>query len=496
MQTPAWRSLAWTGLALCGAVAVVALLPDAEANHYRGGTLQWHRVEATGPTAMLDDLTRISLTGQLVYRTTFYYPTAASATVGDIIPGWSCCDNIAWGDGTSRFDMLVEEVDVAADNMVVRIVAPGTTGPLTHTYRTPNNWGTPYTVSWSTGDRLNFVDGHMNNPEGWYRLETKVDLLNANHSPEATPIVLQVCHIGTVCTFPIVATDPDGEAPRYRLSTSAEAAGYVPGYDPFVQPGPPAALNAATIDAATGIVAWDTRGAALSATSPRTYYSMQVMVVDNKTNVPLDFLIRLDPRPEPVLALQVVPIAAGCGSVLYRFEDRSVPPLPVTIVAWWWELGDGATATTKDATHAYPPGRSYAVQLILTFSDGATARLAFALETLPLGNTGCGPPPVESQDPRPSPEPPRDQVEPGEPADETPPPAVATEPAGQDDAGAVVPAARSADAREPVAAAGAPQPVRRAGGDAGPGGPLLLGLGALAASGLLLILARRRRRAR
>jgi hypothetical protein len=122
-----------------------------------------------------------------------------------------------------------------------------------------------------------------------------------------------------VCSFTVPATDPELDTLRFRFSTTAEAVGTFGGS--FVQPGPPDAPNAASINANTGVYTWDTTGATLGASGFNTLYSTQVAIEDVdatgnvKSKVAVDFLMQLVPTVG-VPPVFVRPPTPTCGSTL------------------------------------------------------------------------------------------------------------------------------------------------------------------------------------
>jgi cysteine-rich repeat protein len=134
---------------------------------------------------------------------------------------------------------------------------------------------------------------HINNPDGSYRIETRVTPGTGNRPPVSTMQPVVLCPRDGVCTFQVPASDPDGDPITYRLSTSSEASGSPSG---FKQPGPPNATNAATISS-SGLYTWNTTGATVG--TGTTYYSTQVTIEDRdgsnnvKSKIAVDFLIQL-----------------------------------------------------------------------------------------------------------------------------------------------------------------------------------------------------------
>ncbi len=135
---------------------------------------------------------------------------------------------------------------------------------------------------------------HINNPDGNYRIETRVTPGTGNRPPVSTMPPIVLCPRNGLCSFQIPASDPDDDPITYRLSTATEASGSSTG---FHQPGPPDATNAATVSNA-GVYTWNTTGANLGGPGT-TYYSTQVSVEDRdgsnnvKSKIAVDFLIQL-----------------------------------------------------------------------------------------------------------------------------------------------------------------------------------------------------------
>ncbi len=131
-----------------------------------------------------------------------------------------------------------------------------------------------------------------------------------NTSPVSALPQMMTCPRERECSFVVPAADANGDPIRFRLSTALEASGNESG---FMQPGPPYAPYAATIDPESGLYRWDTRGAMFSSSDPlnpvHTLYSTQVIIEELdwstgavKGYVATDFLIRLvdvDPVDSP-----------------------------------------------------------------------------------------------------------------------------------------------------------------------------------------------------
>jgi hypothetical protein len=237
----------------------------APASHQRSGQISWQTVGTN--TAQF-----VTIIGT---RRSFYTPLP---NVGDSV-------NYTWidfGDGqmSSNSLFIVTSVDVVNDVLTAQKTA-------THTYVSSG----PYLASISGPGR----PPQINNPNLNWRAETLVDFRGTTASPVTSMAPIVACTQGALCSFVIPASDPDHQQLRFRLATPAEA-----GDKHFVQPGPPQAPHAASVDADSGLFTWDTQGATLNPNGA-TYYSTQVMI-DNLnvpgflvSKTPVDFLNLLVP---------------------------------------------------------------------------------------------------------------------------------------------------------------------------------------------------------
>ncbi|MGZ5380056.1 MAG: hypothetical protein ACXWD8_19370, partial [Mycobacterium sp.] len=243
-------------------LASIAPNPVA-ATHNRAAQLTW--VRATGTTADFEYTAS--------YRGSYF----GNPGVGDTVIDATVC----YGDAVCDTPPLtVVAVDSAND--VIRVE-----GEFSHTYAASG----PYTAYAEGCCRLSGSDGHINNPDDTFRVESIVDFGGTTASPHSTIPPIVDCPLDATCTFSVPAVDPDGQGLRFRLATTAEAGGF------FVQPGPPDATNSAAINATTGVYSWNTTGATLAA-SGDTFYSTQI-VVENVvgstvvSKIGVDFFIRL-----------------------------------------------------------------------------------------------------------------------------------------------------------------------------------------------------------
>jgi hypothetical protein len=323
---------------LCGLLLAVFALTSAqpaEATHYRYGKITW--TPAGGNTIEFTIENSWRRSGYSTGNNSCHNTAVAGAptipctgpgglpAVGDVIEediGLNGGTRFNPGDGTGLIGSpvggllyLVTAVDPTNDLLIGVALDPASLpGPpdttISHTYAATGN----FTAFIATCCRVSASGGHVNNADGDYRIETRVNVGTGNHSPVSTMPPIVQCPINGVCALQIPGTDLDNDTLRFRLSTAAEAG------SGFTQPGPPDAPNASSINANTGLFSWNTTGALLG--SPRTLYSTQVMIEDLtgpggsvKSRVPVDFFIQLVAQAgtAPVF---VHPPTPACGSII------------------------------------------------------------------------------------------------------------------------------------------------------------------------------------
>jgi hypothetical protein len=283
-------------LALVASSLTITLLVAAPANatHSRATQLTWTKTSST----------TVEFHSVVSYRASYF----GSPTVGDTIS--EPC--LMFGDGDSTCGATVETLDPVNDVLTAELTA-------THTY--PDTG--PYTAEIDSCCRLS-PPLHVNNPDGNYRAVTTVDLSKTSANPVSSISPIVDCPLEAICSFSVPAVDPDGGAIRYRLATGVEAD--VSGG--FVQPGPPHATNAASINSRTGVYSWDTTGATLNTEGGDTFYSTQV-VIENLasdgsvvTQSPVDFFIRLTSsgNQQPVFT----PPTPADGTVIAAYVGQPV----------------------------------------------------------------------------------------------------------------------------------------------------------------------------
>lgn len=346
--------------------AVAALLGGAEpaaATHYRATQITWQQV--SGNT--------VEFHATASWRCSFFadFGSPCSATVGDQFnPG----DDLGFGDASTSSGLwTVTSVDVVNDVINAELEEQ-------HTYAGPG----PYTASLSACCRLGSGNGHINNGDRDILVSTVVDLNLSSANPVSAMAPIVDCALDAVCAFSVPAFDPDGQGLRWRLSTSAEAG------SPFVQPGPPYATNAASIDPDTGLYSWDTTGATL-ALSGFTFYSTQVTVENVVsgvvvTSTAVDFFIRLGsnttnqaPVFEPPTPTDGTVLSATVGSPVTFDVAASDPDAADTVTLNVLGAPAGSTFTTVPANPASG-----------TFTWTPPAAGTFILTLLAQDNQGLG----------------------------------------------------------------------------------------------------------
>lgn len=302
-------------LVVLAAAAVLVSLPDAQASHYRGGTMY------AIPTTNANE---VRFEGYMAYR----LDSVGSPPVGTIYSDWASLD---FGDSTSVQVYMESQVVNTLQNWVVGRLVMSDGSPILHTYSSPTNGGQPWQASVQSCCRLGNPDitnpdnHHINNPDASWRLETTVVLGPPADSPPI-PLVppIAACLINSLCALPILHSDADpGDVLSARFSTGGEATG-----GSFNQPGPafggtgacPSPVTMASLPPGQLCIGnmtlyWHTDLTAIPFATPyytpeppqRSYYSVQLMLQDHvenvtfpvKEKVPIDFFIRLTNLPPP-----------------------------------------------------------------------------------------------------------------------------------------------------------------------------------------------------
>ncbi len=293
---------------------LLAASPAAYASHFRFGTIHWAPRGDISPTT-------VEFTVTAAFRRCGYSGSHPDGCpdIGDTFDEDIGGTELNTGDGTVLAPNLVFEViaiNIIQDWMVAKAEINQVGAPdkkLLHTYATPNNGGQPWVATISSCCRIGLPE-HVNNPDQSYRLESLVDLTTGNSPPKTLIAPIAGCEIDSTCQFFVLATDPDGDPLRWRLSDSSEDGG-------IIQPGPPNAPNALAVDPNTGFVTWDTTGAAVSADPNYRYglYSTQITIEDldpngiPKSKTAVDFFAQVF-LPPPYAPVFDVPPSPPSGS--------------------------------------------------------------------------------------------------------------------------------------------------------------------------------------
>ena len=241
MNLRTFRILAVVGC--CLAIGAATSAP-AWATHNRATQLAWSAGAGAGEVHFSIDF---------VARRSYYGSPEIGETISD--------PYVEFGDGSAITPALTI-VEIDGDTIY-------THGDVSHTYASDG----PYTATIGSCCRLSASSGHVSNGDLSYQVHTLVDLAKATSSPSIAVAPIIFCPTSGNCSFAFSGSGADpGNHLVWRFATPTEA-----GDSSFVQPGPPYAPNAATIDSALGRITWNTSGAMLSEPPLPTYYSTQVI---------------------------------------------------------------------------------------------------------------------------------------------------------------------------------------------------------------------------
>ena len=312
--------LAVAGLALLGLLAA----PDAEANR-RGGTVSWEAVDAD----------TVEVTGGLAVSTA----TGPSFALGSV----TC--TLALG-GEHDACMLVTEIgqDASASGVIVgsdggplRIHFPGAASPQALGFDE---------CCW-LGPGLSGQPTHHNNPYGAFVVPSTVTF-GAGSPPRFEWVPVRGCPASTTCSFPLHATDPDGDPITYALATTEAGAG-------FAQP------PGVAVDPATGQVTWSA-----PADPDATRYdawSVAVTATDGTHTTVTEFLLELE---APACGWAVPPEVAG----LTATPAGSDPP---SVHLSWTPGTGGACPVTGVVVERSTLGHPGSFGLVTTLPPGTTS---------------------------------------------------------------------------------------------------------------------------
>ncbi|MBA3900124.1 MAG: hypothetical protein H0X62_07935, partial [Bacteroidetes bacterium] len=234
-----------------------SLIPlQAEATHYRYGTINWQSVSGNTVQFKVD----------MAYRRTFFNVSTLGQTVN--------VGRLYFGDGTwGNIALTVTSINVAEDWFFG-------TATISKTYANSGN----HLAYWTLCCRISPSSGMVNNTDQVARLETVVNVGSGNSSPVTNlPPMVNVATGLSGATFNVPSNDPDGDAVTYRLATPSE----VSTSNNFVQP------SGFSISS-NGIATISTIGK-----NPGQLYSAAIVVEDGQTKTIVDFLIKVTIQSTP-----------------------------------------------------------------------------------------------------------------------------------------------------------------------------------------------------
>ncbi|HNP22572.1 MAG TPA: T9SS type A sorting domain-containing protein [Panacibacter sp.] len=225
------------------------------ASHFRYGNVQWQNTDGNTVVFKIQQAWRWS-----------YFGNPGIGTVVDIVAGDGDVP-FDFGDGElQNIQITVTSINAAEDWFFGEIT-------MTHTYAAPGN----YTASFIGCCRISTL---QNNADEYFHVQTLVSVGKGQKSTVSTvsPIIdLQVEK--PTASFTIPAIDPDGGTLIFRFANADEAAG---ADNSYVLP------DGLSINSTTGLVTFSTMGKTVG-----DLYTAQVMINNGKTEIGVDFLIRI-----------------------------------------------------------------------------------------------------------------------------------------------------------------------------------------------------------
>ena len=261
---------------------------DSIASHYRHGNMSWRQI--SGNT--------------IEFKISQAYANYGNWTVGQSGYG----DYLYFGDGQGQsFAVTITSVNTTEGWFYGETT-------ITHTYPTTGN----FIAYFSSCCRIGNLS---NNANGYWRVQTIVNVGNGNNSPVSTlpPLVNLPQGLGSA-SFQIPAFDQDGNTLSYRLANSTEMGG---GSNP-------AGLS---VNPSSGLVTYNTIGKSVG-----QLFSAAIVVADGFTEVTIDFIIKITLQSTaPVFDYAVTPAS---GTVYQVSPGQNVS---FSIKATDQDVGDNVT---------------------------------------------------------------------------------------------------------------------------------------------------------
>ncbi len=249
------------------------------ATHFRYGNISWTNTVGNTVVFNLSQGWRWSFFGDPAVGS-----SVAITTNGHPIP-------LYFGDGSS-IDIILTVTSVNPDEDYFY----GTV-TITHTYASSGNYITYF-------EDLARISTLQNNPDGYFRVQTVVNAGSGNNSPVSTisPII-DLEQGNASASFPVPASDPEGQPLSFRLATADEAAGVGNFY---VQP------TGLSVNS-TGVVHFSTVGL-----NAGNLYTTQIIIGDGVSEIGVDFIIRIDTNvgTPPYFDYSVTPADGAMLSVI------------------------------------------------------------------------------------------------------------------------------------------------------------------------------------
>ena len=104
-------------------------------------------------------------------------------------------------------------------------------------------------------------------------------------------------------------------------------------------------------------------------------YTVTLMVVDNRGATDSKTAVKLVKNRPPIASLMGYVVSSDKEEIV-TFDASPSYDLDGTIVEYFWDFGDGSTATGVKVSTAYPDSGAYTVTLTVTDDDGATDTIA------------------------------------------------------------------------------------------------------------------------